>query len=123
VATAPDSTKISLRQRLISRARERWPELTDLHIRHRGAFAYVTGELHDGTTFPLFRLRYNGSATIWGIAIYRASHDDYEAAFLPGGYQADIRLAHLKKRSTAPAASTSRTPPPGNPRRTNGFTH
>ncbi len=88
VATAPDSTKTSLRQRLISRSHERWPELADLHIRHRGAFAYVTGEIHDGTKLPLFRLRYNGSATIWGFAIYRASHDDYEPAFLPGGYPA-----------------------------------
>jgi hypothetical protein len=86
VATAPDSTKASLRQRIQSRARERWPQLADVHIRHHAAFAYVTGELVDGTTLPLFRLRYNGSATTWGFAIYRASHDDYEPSVLPTGY-------------------------------------
>jgi hypothetical protein len=77
-----------LRQRLHARARERWPQLADIHIRHRGKFAYVTGELLDGTTLPLFRLRYNGSPTVWGFAIYRASHDDYEPSFLPTGYPA-----------------------------------
>jgi hypothetical protein len=88
VATAPDSTKTSLKQRLRARAQERWPQLADIHIRHRGGFAYITGELPDGTTLPLFRLRYNGSATIWGFAIYRASHDDYKPSFLPSGYPA-----------------------------------
>jgi hypothetical protein len=77
-----------LRQRLHARARERWPQLADIHIRHRGKFAYVTGELIDGTTLPLFRLRYNGSPTVWGFAIYRASHDDYKPSFLPTGYPA-----------------------------------
>jgi hypothetical protein len=89
VATPPDSTKTSLKQRLLARAHERWPELADLHIRHRGAFAYVSGELRDGTNLPLFRLRYHGSATIWEFAIYRASHNDYEPAYLPSGYPAD----------------------------------
>ena len=49
-ATPPDSTKRSLRSRLITRAHERWPQLADLTIHHRGRFAYVDGELHDGTT-------------------------------------------------------------------------
>jgi hypothetical protein len=80
VATAPDSTKTSLGQRLHARARERWPQLADIHIRHRGPFSYVTGELPDGTTLPLFRLRYSGSAITWGFAIYRASHEDYRSA-------------------------------------------
>jgi hypothetical protein len=38
------------------------------------------------TAMPLFRLRYNGSATTWGFAIYRASHDDYENSYLLSGY-------------------------------------
>jgi len=88
VATTPDSTKTSLRQRLQTRANERWPQLAHIHIRHRGAFAYITGQLHDGTSLPLFRLRYAGSATTWGFAIYRASHDDYEPSILPTGHQA-----------------------------------
>ena len=47
--TTPESTKTSLRQRLLTRARERWPQLATLHVRHRGAFAYVDGELPDGS--------------------------------------------------------------------------
>ena len=86
MAVPPDSTKTSLRQRLLARVRERWPQLDDLTVRHHGAFAYVTGHLPDGTTMPLFRLRYNGSATTWGFAIYRASHDDYENSYLPNGH-------------------------------------
>ncbi len=86
VATAPESTKTSLGQHLNARARERWPQLAHIHIRHRGAFAYVTGELTNGATLPLFRLRYNGSATTWAFAIYRASHEDYEPSYLPSGY-------------------------------------
>jgi hypothetical protein len=88
MATPPDSTKNSLRQHLMRRAHERWPQLADLHIRHRGAFAYLTGELIDGTSLPLCRLRYHGSASSWGFAIYRASHEDYEPSILPNGYPA-----------------------------------
>jgi hypothetical protein len=82
----PESTKTSLRQRLTAHARQRWPQLTDLTVRYHGAFAYVDGHLADGTTLPLCRLRYGGSAHTWGFAIYRASHDDYEDSILPAGY-------------------------------------
>ena len=53
------------------------------------------------------RLRYAGSASTWGFAIYRASHDDYENSYLPNGMRGP---AAPKKPSTAPAASTSTTP-------------
>jgi len=43
VATYPDSTKASLEQRLAARARERWPQIARLHIRHRGTFSYIDG--------------------------------------------------------------------------------
>src|SRR4051794_27504457 len=56
VPAPPDSTKRSLRYRLITRTCERWPQLADLTIRHRGQFTYIDGELTDGTTLPLFRL-------------------------------------------------------------------
>ena len=36
------------------------------------------GHVLSGTTLPLMRLRYAGSAATWGFAIYRASHDDYD---------------------------------------------
>ena len=86
VATPPDSTKRSLRYRLITRTRERWPQLTELAIRHRGQFAYIDGQLPDGTSLPLFRLRYGGSANSWGFAIHLASRDAYQDALLPSGY-------------------------------------
>ena len=86
VPTPPESTKTSLRQRLRARANQRWPQLADLTIRHHGGFAYVDGHLPDGTTLPLFRLRYGGSANSWGFAIHLASLDSYENTILPSGY-------------------------------------
>src|SRR6266536_1841240 len=62
--TPPESTKISLGQRLRERARQRWPALATVNVRHRGGFAYVTQ---------------------WGFAIYLASKDGYEDSFLPSG--------------------------------------
>ena len=41
MAKYPDSTKTSLEQRLRARARERWPQIASLQIRHRGNFSYV----------------------------------------------------------------------------------
>ena len=85
VAKYPDSTKTSLEQRLRARARERWPQIASLQIRHRGAFSYVDATLTDATTLKLCRLRYVGSAHDWQFAIYRASHDDYdESVFFTG---------------------------------------
>ncbi len=83
VATYPDSTKTSLEQRLAARARERWPQIASLHIRHRGTFSYIDATLTDATTLKLCRLRYVGSAHQWQFAIYRASHDDYDESIFP----------------------------------------
>ena len=88
VATIPDSTKISLRQRLVAHAQQRWPALNDLDVHYRAGFAYVTGSTADDQALPLCRLRYAGSAHTWGFAIYRASHDDYQDAVLPDGRSA-----------------------------------
>ena len=85
VARYPDSTKASLEQRLRSRARDRWPQIASLHIRHRGNFSYVDAALADGTMLKLCRLRYVGSASQWQFAIYRASHDDYDESVFPTG--------------------------------------
>jgi hypothetical protein len=85
VARYPDSTKTFLEQRLRARARDRWPQIASLQIRHRGAFSYVDATLTDATTLKLCRLRYVGSAHDWQFAIYRASHDDYdESVFFTG---------------------------------------
>jgi hypothetical protein len=88
MAKPPESTKTSLRQRLTARAAERWPQLAGVAVRYHGEFAYVAGLLPGGTALPLMRLHYAGSATTWGFAIYRASHDDYEKSVLPSGWPA-----------------------------------
>ena len=85
VARYPDSTKASLEQRLRARARERWPQIASLQIRHPGGFSYVDATLTDATTLKLCRLRYVGSASQWQFAIYRASHDDYDESVFPTG--------------------------------------
>lgn len=85
VKTPPESTKTSLTQRLSARAAARWPALASVEVRFRANFAYVDGRSADGTVLKLCRLRYGGSADTWGFALYRASHDDYEANFLPNG--------------------------------------
>ena len=84
-ATIPESTKTSLHQRLTARARERWPELAGVQVHFRGRFAYVDGDLDSGQALQLCRLRYAGSATVWGFAIYLASKDAYEDSVLPSG--------------------------------------
>jgi len=84
-ATIPESTKTSVHQQLLQRARERWPQLADVQVRFRGRFAYVDGELASGEALPLCRLRYAGSATTWGFAIYLASKDGYQDSVLPNG--------------------------------------
>lgn len=74
--TIPGSTKTSLAQRLRRHATEHRPQLTGRHIRYRGQFACVEGELADRTRLPLIRLRYGGSASVWGFGLYLASRAD-----------------------------------------------
>jgi hypothetical protein len=88
MAAPPASTKTSLQQRLSARARDRWPQLAGVDVRFRSGFAYVTARLPDGDTMPLMRLRYGGSASRWGFAIYLASKDGYQDSMLPTGYSA-----------------------------------
>ncbi len=83
--TPPPSTKFSLPLRLRSHARANWPQLAELSVRFRGAFAYVEGQLTDGECLPLCRLRYTGSAATWGFALYLASSGRYEDQVLPTG--------------------------------------
>ena len=75
--------RASLAQRLNERRRERWPELTEIRLRFTGAFAYVDGTLGGDEVLRLCRLRYGGSASSWGFAIYLASKDGYERSVLP----------------------------------------
>lgn len=81
----PASTKTSLAQRLRAHARDTWPQLSGVAVRYRGPYAYIDGELPDGEILPLMRLRYGGSATRWGFAIYLASSNGYQDSALPTG--------------------------------------
>lgn len=83
--TPPESTRGSLAWKLRARARARWPHLASVNVRHRAGFAYVDGVLANSDVVPLCRLRYQGSASLWGFAVYRASHNDYQDSVLPTG--------------------------------------
>jgi hypothetical protein len=85
VVAIPESTKVSLQQRLTLHAHTRWPGLAKIDVRYRAGFAYVDAALPDGETIPLMRLRYQRSAHLWGFAIYLASRDGYQDSVLPNG--------------------------------------
>lgn len=85
MAKIPDSTRSSLHQRLAAHAAERWPQVARIQTRFRTHFAYVDAVLDEGDVVPLCRLRYGGYANMWGFAIYRASHQDYQTSYLPSG--------------------------------------
>jgi hypothetical protein len=71
----PESTKASLRARLNSHARAHWPALAGVEVRYRTNFAYIDGCRPHGTTLKLCRLRYNGSAHLWGSCTLYLSFD------------------------------------------------
>jgi hypothetical protein len=85
VVAIPESTKVSLQQRLTQHAKDRRPSLPGIEVRYRAGFAYVDAELPDGDRIPLMRLRYQRSAHLWGFAIYLASRDGYQDSVLPDG--------------------------------------
>ena len=81
----PDSTKSSVRLRLVSRQRERWPQLQDVQVRFRSGFAYVDAGMPEDDIWLLCRLRYGGYVNEWGFAFYAASSEKYEDSMLPSG--------------------------------------
>ncbi|MCC9310832.1 hypothetical protein LN042_27810 [Kitasatospora sp. RB6PN24] len=83
--TPSEHTRLSLEARLGEHARTAWPQLEQVHVRHRGAFAYVEAELADGERAKLMRLRYTGAVSKWGFALYYASSDRYEDSLLLTG--------------------------------------
>jgi hypothetical protein len=94
-----------------------------VQVRCRAGLAHVDGTLGDGDPLPLCRLRYGGSASRCGFAIYRASHDDYQDSILPSGAFAGTPEQAL---DCARGASTSTTQSPGSQtlhRRTNRQDH
>lgn len=83
--TPSEHSRLSVEARLGEHARTAWPQIDQLHVRHRGAFAYVEAELADGQRVKLMRLRYVGTVGRWGFALYLASSDRYENSLLPTG--------------------------------------
>lgn len=83
--TPSQHTRLSLEGRLGDHARTAWPQLKQLHVRHRGAFAYIEAELADGKRAKLMRLHYTGAVGRWGFALYLASSNRYEDSLLPTG--------------------------------------
>ncbi|MFE5550236.1 hypothetical protein ACFQ71_41830 [Streptomyces sp. NPDC056534] len=82
----PESMQHHLRQRLNTRAGERWPQLSGVQVRFRTGFAYVAGQLPDEEDpLPLCRLRFTGVLHTWGFALYLASRGGYQDNFLPTG--------------------------------------
>ena len=69
MAKYPDSTKTSVEQRLRARARERWPQIASLQIRHRGVFSYIDATLTDATALKLCRLRYEAPRVSWRLQL------------------------------------------------------
>ena len=83
--TPSEHTRLSMEARLGERTRTAWPQIDQLHVRHRGAFTYVDAELAHGERVKLMRLRYAGAVGRWGFALYLASSDRYENSPLPTG--------------------------------------
>ena len=83
--TIPDNTRRLLTRRLNDHRAARWANLTDLSIRFRGDFVYLTSTDFTGDPMPLCRLTYRKNPELWGFAIYLASRDTYENSILPNG--------------------------------------
>ena len=106
----PESTRNSITWRLLDHAEKHWPQLKNVQVRCRGAFAYISGVLPGGEQIPLCRLRYGGSAHSFGFAIYSAARDRYRRR----------RPAHRAARRHPPRSTRHRLHRP--PRRTRART-
>ena len=81
----PERTRQSVSRRLRSHSAARWPALLEVRVRFRGSFAYVDGVLAVDDVVHLCRLRYEGSESAWGFAVYLYSREAYEDSLLPTG--------------------------------------
>jgi hypothetical protein len=85
---APDvpnqQTRTAVTKRIIAHVAQGWPHLGEPLVRHRGKFCYVGAVLPGSEEpTPILRLRYQGSADRWAIAIYVASKERYTESELP----------------------------------------
>lgn len=93
----PGQYRSSLTLRLQAPRRERWPQLKDLKVRFRAKFAYVDGVMPDGDVWPVFRLRYGGSAHYWASpsSTQRVARARLSACFAEHGDGALAQTAKL----------------------------
>ena len=113
----PASTRSSITLRLLDHAGKHWPQLDQVEVTCRSSFAYVTGVLPGGEQFPLFRLRYGGSARSFGFAIYSAARERYQDAVLLIGPWTGSPQEALDTACTVHLAGIGHEPAP-EPRRT-----
>ncbi|ORT47664.1 hypothetical protein [Frankia sp. KB5] len=85
--TPSPRTRTAVTERIIAHVTRGWPRLGEPVVRYRGQFCYVSAVLpgHRDPT-PILRLRYQGSADHWAIAIYLASDDRYTESELPASF-------------------------------------
>jgi hypothetical protein len=101
-------------------ASQRWPQLGEITIAWRGGYGYVTAHLPGDEQLPLGRLRYLGSDTDWGFAIYQTSSECYDDTLLPDASP----TGSPEQALDAPSVSTSPIRAPGSiPRRINAVLH
>ena len=88
--------------------------LAKVRARYHGSFTYITGVLRNGEQIPLFRLRYGGSASSFGFAIYSATSDRYKDALLRTGLPTGIPQEALDTACTVHLAGLEPLRPPTN---------
>jgi hypothetical protein len=88
VPDTPDrQIRSAVTRRIIAHVARGWPYLGEPVVRHRGQFCYVSAVMPGRREpTPILRLRYQGSADRWAIAIYLASSDRYTESELPAWF-------------------------------------
>ena len=88
VPQTPDQqTRNAVTARIIAHVTAGWPRLGEPLVRHRGLYCYVAALLPGyREPMPILRLRWQGSADQWAIAIYKASTGQYSETELPGAF-------------------------------------
>jgi len=85
--TPDQQTQTTVTQRIRAHVTRGWPHLGEPVVHHRGQFCYVSAILpghHEPS--PILRLRYQGSADRWAIAIYLYSSERYTESELPTSF-------------------------------------
>lgn len=77
------ATRTAVTARITAHVRRGWPHLGPPQVRFRGQFCYVHAAPPGHQPQPILRLRYQGSADRWDIAIYLGSDQRYTESELP----------------------------------------